>query len=113
MSGEIADINQLCKLAWYYWIIYRPSMSNYPDEPVNLGKYFGSAFDVGPAIAAKILQQNEEVVYRSTHRSLTIEEQADTSIQQDMIAFKESAEEHLGTKLTHRELEEVGIPDMP
>ncbi len=30
-----------------------------------------------------------------------------------MVTFRETAEERLGTKLTHAELEEVGIPDTP
>ncbi len=44
---------------------------------------------------------------------LTVEEWANPTIKQDMITFKETAEEYLGAKLTHVKLEEVGIPDTP
>ncbi len=64
-------------------------------------------------MTAKILQQNGEVVYRSTYRPLTVEEQADPSVQQSMVTFDQIAEERLGDKLTRTELEEVGIPDTP
>ncbi len=113
MSGETADISQFCKLAWYNWIMYRPVTIEYPDEPLQLGRYLGPAIDVGPAMTAMILQQNGEVVYHSTYHPLTIEEWADSSVQQIMIMFDQTAEERLGGKLTRTELEEVGIPDTP
>ncbi len=113
MSGETADISQFCELAWYDWIMYRPGTIEYPDEPLRLGRYLGPAINVGPAMTAKILQQNGEVVYHSTYRPLTVEEQADSSVQQSMATFDQTAEERLGDKLTRAELEEVGIPDTP
>ncbi len=113
MSGETADISQFCELAWYDWIMYCPGTIEYPDEPLRLGRFLGPAIDVGLAMTAKTLQQNGEVMYCSTHRLLTIEEQADPSVQQNMIMFYKTAEEHLGEKLTRAELEEVGIPNTP
>ncbi len=58
MSGETADNGQFCVLAWYDCIMYRPGTIDYPDEPLRLGRYLGPAIDVGPAMTAKILQQN-------------------------------------------------------
>ncbi len=113
MSGETANISQFCELAWYNWIMYCPGTIDYPDKPLRLGKYLGPAINVGPAMTAKILQRNGEVVYRSTYRPLTIEERANSTVQQDMVTFRETAEERLGAKLTRAELEEVGIPDTP
>ncbi len=34
-------------------------------------------------------------------------------MQQDMVTFRETAKKHLGAKLIHAKLEEVGIPDTP
>ncbi len=70
--------------------MYCPGTIEYPNEPLRLGRYHGPAIDVGPAMTAKILQQNGEVVYRSTYCPLTVEEQADPSVQQNMITFNES-----------------------
>ncbi len=82
-------------------------------EPLRLGRYLGPAINVGPAMPAKILQQNGEVVYCSTYHPLTVEEWADPSVQQNMITFNKTAEKHLGNKLTRAKLEEVGIPNTP
>ncbi len=38
-------------------------------------------------MTAKILQQNGEVVYRSTYCPLTVEDRADAAIQKSMIMF--------------------------
>ncbi len=64
-------------------------------------------------MTVKVPQFDGEVLHHSAYRSITAEEQADFSIQQDMITFKERAEEHLETELTHNKFDEVGIPDMP
>ncbi len=113
MSGETANISQFCELAWYNWIMYCPGTIDYPDELLHLRKYLGPTINVGPAMTAEILQHNGEVVYQSTYWALTVEEQANSTVQQDMVPFRETAEEHLGAKLTHAELEEVGIPVTP
>ncbi len=44
---------------------------------------------------------------------MIVEERANSTVQQDMATFRETAEECLGAKLTHAELEEVGIPNTP
>ncbi len=112
MSSETAGISQFCKLEWYKWIMYLPDTIGYPDKPLHLGMYLGPAIDVGPAMTAKILQQNGEVVYCSTYCPKTVEEWADPTLQQSMAMFSDTAEERLGAKLTHTKLEEVGIPDI-
>ncbi len=111
MSRDTADISQLCGLAWYDWIMYHPGTIDYPDEPSCLGKYLISGIDVGPAMTTNILQHNGERLYRSMNHPLTIEEQADITVQQDMVTFRENAEECQGVKLTHAKLEEVNKPD--
>ncbi len=42
-------------------------------------------------MTAKILQHNSEVVYQSMYRPLTVEERANDTVQQDMLAFREAA----------------------
>ncbi len=66
-------------------------------------------------MTTKMLQHNGEVIYRSTYQPLTVEEWADDTVQQDMLTFRETAEEclGLGASLTRAKLEEVGIPDTP
>ena len=69
MTGETADISPFCKLSFYEWVMYREDSKvvQYPDENPALGQYLGVAIDVGPAMTAKILKANGQVVYRSTY----------------------------------------------
>ena len=46
----------------------------YPADNLVLGRYLVPARDVGPAITAKCLKSNVEVVPRSNLPSLTLEE---------------------------------------
>ncbi len=74
--------------------MYCPGKIDYPNEPLCLGKYLEHALHEGLAMTAKMLQYNGDAVYHS------VEEQADLSIEQDIITFRETAEKHLGAKLT-------------
>ncbi len=108
MFRETADISQFCELAWYNWIMYHPVTVDYPDEVI-----WGKCHRCRTSHDHYLLQyDNGDVVYHSTYRPLTVGEQADLTVQEVMITFKKNAEEHLGTKLTHSELEEVS-PSMP
>ena len=64
MSGETADISQFCELSFYEWIMYREEskLVAFPDENPALGRYLGVAIDVGPAMTAKILRANGQVI---------------------------------------------------
>ncbi len=86
---------------------------DYPDEPLYVGKYLGPTIEVGPAMTTKIIQNNSKVVYRSTYQPLTVEEQIDMTVQQDMLTVRESTKEHQGERLTCAELDEVSLPNTP
>ncbi len=60
-------------------------------------------------MTAKILQHNGKAMCRSMYCPLTVEEQANPTVQEDMATFKETTEESIGAKLTHAKLEEVRI----
>jgi hypothetical protein len=74
MSGETSDISTFCQHEWYEWVKFRDTTIDFPEDKVVLGRYLGPSIDVGPAMTAKILKANGEVVHRSTYRSLTDEE---------------------------------------
>ena len=69
MSGETADISQSCKLSFYKWVMFweQSKLVPFPDENPTLGRYLGVAINVGPAMTAKILKANGQVVHRSTY----------------------------------------------
>ncbi len=76
MKGGIADISQICKFAWYDWVMFNYTVNTIasPDKRLTLGRYLGPATDVGLALTAKILKQNSQYVCCSTQRHLTLEE---------------------------------------
>ena len=76
MSGETSDISQFCEFEWYEWVYFRDTVVSFPEDKLVLGRYLGPSIDVGPALTAKILKQNGEIVHRSTYRGLTPEELA-------------------------------------
>ena len=63
VSGETSDISPFCQHAWYEWIKFRDTGPNFPDDKELLGRYLGPSIDVGPAMTAKILKANGQVLH--------------------------------------------------
>jgi hypothetical protein len=76
MKGGTADISQICKFAWYDWVMFRNTLNTiaFPNKRLTLGRYLGPAIDIGSALTAKILKQNGQYVCHSTLCHLTPEE---------------------------------------
>ena len=49
----------------------------FPDDALKLGNYLCPSIDIGPAVTAKVLTENGQVLHRSTYWSLTPEELLD------------------------------------
>ena len=73
MSSETSDISQFCKLEWFEWDEKAP----FPEDMLKLCHYIGPNIDIGPAMTAKILTQNGQVLHRSTYKPLNPDEIAD------------------------------------
>ena len=100
ISGETSDISTFCQHAWYEWLMFRDTSAAFPDSKEVLGRYLGPSIDIGPAMSAKILKANAEVVHRSTYRSLTEQELVDDNHKKERDAFDARVEERLGTTMT-------------
>jgi hypothetical protein len=76
MKGGTADISQICEFAWYDWVMFRNTVNTiaFPDKRLTLGRYLGPAINIGLALMAKILKQNDQYVCRLTLRHLPPEE---------------------------------------
>jgi hypothetical protein len=66
MSGETSDISQLCELGWYEWCKFRDVVAPFPQDKMKLGRYIGPSVDIGPAMTAKVLKSNGQVIHTST-----------------------------------------------
>ena len=108
MSGQTADISPFVEFKWYDWVKYWDGHgASYPEPKEALGRWLGPAKDIGPAMTAKILKPNGQVVYGSTYRGLTEDEKADPSEKALRDAFDKAIAERMGTPLTESELEEL------
>jgi len=74
MTGNTADISQVCQFGWYDWVMYYDH-TTFPDDKALLGQYLGPAIDVGSMLTAEILKPNGQYVCRSTLRHLDDNEQ--------------------------------------
>jgi len=115
MSGETADISPFCELSFYEWVMYRePSkLVQFPDKNPTLGRYLGVAIDVGPAMTAKILKANGEVVHRSTYRGLTEKEVNNAAHIAQRDEFDASIAEKWGADCTPEDFPDVALEDTP
>ena len=69
MTGDTANISQICQFGWYDWVMYYAN-TTFPDDKALLGQYLGPAIDVGSMLTAKILKPNGQYVCRSTLQHL-------------------------------------------
>jgi hypothetical protein len=96
VNGETADISTIDEYGWYEWVKYRDTAASLPVSKIQLGRDVGAAIDIGPAMSRKILKANGQVLYRTTVRSLTLDEiQSPTEIA-ERLKFDASVEETLG-----------------
>ena len=112
MTGDTADISIIAEHAWYDWVkFYDPVGNTFPEDTTYLGRYLGPAIDVGPALTAKILKSNGEVVFRSTYRSLNAKEENDeVEIRR---AFDKEIEEKLGPRAVARDFDDMNMEETP
>ena len=105
ISGQTSDISIWVQHEWYEWVKFRDTTVPFPDDKEVLGKYLGPSIDVGPAMTAKILKANGQVVHRSTYRSLTDEEIASENEKKDRDKFEQLVNERYGTPMMATDFE--------
>ena len=111
MTGNTADISQFADLAWYDWVFFRDTTIAFPDDKEVLGKYLGPSFDIGPAMCAKFLKENGEVVHRSTYRPLTKDELESPKIKDDMTRFNQAINDRHGEGITYEDTKDPILKD--
>jgi hypothetical protein len=68
------DITPLAEYAWYEWLNFLDNGQSFPDSKEWLGRKFGPAIDIGPAISRKVSKINGEVMLMVSVRGLTLDE---------------------------------------
>ena len=63
ISGQTADISPFVEHGWYDWVYWWSVNASYPEPKEVLGHWLGPLIDVGPAMTAKVLKSNGQVVH--------------------------------------------------
>lgn len=74
LTGEEADISNLCKFGWYEWCYYREQGAKFPFNREVLGRVLGPATGAGNKMAQWVLKANGVVVPRHSLRPLQVAE---------------------------------------
>jgi hypothetical protein len=98
-KDEPAEISPMAECAWYEWFKFRDTSFNSPCSKILLGRYFGAAIDIGPAVACKVLNIKGNFFYRTSARSLTSGEIHSPSETRARLAFAEVVEKKCGPSM--------------
>jgi hypothetical protein len=99
INGQTADISEIAEFKWYEWVYFHDKIVQWPADKEVLGRYLGPAVDIGPAMAAKILKQNGQMVVRSTLRPLTKDEMMKPDMKKKRDDFDVEIESQLGEQI--------------
>ena len=113
LSGETSNISQFCEFAFYDWIMFRDQPVAFLDDNPVLGRYLRPAINVGPALTAKILKANGEVVCRLTYRALTDVERANVVHVCRRVEFDLKILDKFCRETTPDDFPDFNIPDTP
>ena len=108
MSGETSDISKFCELEWYEWIVFRELVVKLPEDTTVPGIYLVPSINFGPAMTAKIMKSNVEVVNRLTYRALLPEEMDITEQKSAWEAFYASVAIKCGPGATVEDFDDLG-----
>ncbi len=108
VTGQPTDISQLVEHPWYGWVKFWDVTLGKPHVKEVYGRWLGPSIDVGPAMTAKILKANGQVIHAGTYRSLTEDELTDPVQLELRKEFDESIKKTLGSAHTQADYEALG-----
>src|SRR5687768_2876561 len=110
----MANILPFAVLGWYNWIYWWSVNATYPEPKEVLGRWLGLSLDTGPAMTAKVLKSNGQVVPLSTYRALSKQELKDEANIRHCGKFDKGIEARLGSPITADDLKSLGkVVPMP
>jgi hypothetical protein len=71
VKGDSVDIYTIAEYAWYEWVDFRDTAAKLYVSNIQLGRDLGSAIDIGPAMARKLINNNCHVLYMPSVIPLT------------------------------------------
>jgi hypothetical protein len=100
LTGDEADISNLCKYGWYEWCYYREGGAKFPFNREVLGRVLGPATGAGNEMAQWVLKCNGMVVPRRSLRPLQVAEMHSPEEKERRKIFDACIARKLGTSVT-------------
>ena len=101
--------------AWYDWVMYWDSVTEFPEPKEALGRWLGPSIDIGPAMTSKVLKKNGQYIHTSMVRGMTDDEMHNPKNIKLMKEFDKAIEKRLGKPLSpedmHRLDPEIVTPE--
>ena len=107
MSGQTIDISLFIEHPFYAWIKFWDNLAKYPEPKEQLSHWLGPAIDIGPAMMAKILKSNRQVLYMLMYHGLTGDEHHDNAEVQKWKLFNSLLKSKLGSPLSFHDLQDL------
>ena len=85
---------------WYEWVKFWDGEAKFSEPREVLGRWLGPSLDVGPAMTAKIIKSNGQVMHLSSYRKLNPEELVDEEETQKRTLFTKLITTRLGAQMT-------------
>ena len=105
ITGQTADISRYVEHSWYDFVKAYDQQQKFPNDKEVLGRWLGPARDISPAMCAKILKSNGQILYTSTYRALTQEEWRDPKEEEKRRIYDQCIKQKMGGKATLTQLE--------
>ena len=109
--GQTVDISPFIERPVYAWVKFWDNLAKYPEPKEQLSWWLGPAINIGPAMTAKILKSNGQVLYMSTYCGLTDDEHHDNAEVQKQKLFDSLIKSKLGSPLFFHDLQDLD-PDI-
>ena len=104
LSGQTADISPFVECKWYEFVRWYDIKAQFPQPREKYGRWLGPSLDVGPAMTAKILKENGQVLHLSTYRPLNDNELTDANELAEQSAFDQNIATTIGQPMTQERL---------
>ena len=107
LSGQTADISPFVECKWYDFIRWYDIKAQFPQPKERYGRWLGPSLDIGPAMTAKILKENGQVIHLSTYRPLNDAETTDAGEIAIRTAFDANIRAIIGKPMTEEKLRQL------
>jgi Reverse transcriptase (RNA-dependent DNA polymerase) len=110
LTGDTSDISHICEFSWYDMVWYVDHLDKLQNR--KLGRYLGPSYDIGQAMASKILTSKGQVLSRTSVFPITIEDTNSEAIKEQMKSYEQDLKNALGDRMEGLPIENPETDDI-